>query len=585
MSNTQVKKNPFFKNRRNLILLVAIVLLLCIIAVLFIRQNHSTHFAQGTKIDGIDVSGTTVEEAAELLRGKAQDYQLRLSVLGKSYSLSASELNLQYNDQSDLQALKDQQNREPLLREFTVEDLYIADASFLLPQLEKDFPQAAEPAAEAGTEETGTEGAQEATDSSLVQAQEGTNAQEAAPKKPVNAYIIYNQQSQAFEIVPDTVGSRIDYNRILSQVQAAAAKYQQELSLEQKNIGEQAAITAENTQLQTALAEMNSYLSETYTYTFTPKAKSTSRETIDKDTMGKLLMVDTNLKVQVNREALGELIAAWGTKHSLSMTRPFVTHGGTTLDISVTTPECTVDQGTLFNNMIADLQDRKSGTHKAPYVKTGETNADSYWGGNYVEIDLTNQCLYLYKNGDCILSAPIVSGNVSGGYGTPTGNYTIFAMYRDTVLQGTNSDGSSYASPVSFFIPFCGGIGMHDASWRSSFGGDIYLYGGSHGCINMRYSDVSVVYDNVDIGTHVIVYGGAYVAYSPPDEGSGGSEPSPSPSPTPTPTPTPEPTAEPTPEPTAEPTPEPTAEPTPEPTVEPTPDPTPEPSGESGTGS
>ena len=82
MSNTQVKKNPFFKNRRNLILLVAIVLLLCIIAVLFIRQNHSTHFAQGTKIDGIDVSGTTVEEAAELLRGKAQDYQLRLSVLG-----------------------------------------------------------------------------------------------------------------------------------------------------------------------------------------------------------------------------------------------------------------------------------------------------------------------------------------------------------------------------------------------------------------------------------------------------------------------------------------------------------------------
>ena len=158
-------------------------------------------------------------------------------------------------------------------------------------------------------------------------------------------------------------------------------------------------------------------------------------------------------------------------------------------------------------------------------------------------------------------------------------------MYRDTVLQGTNSDGSSYASPVSFFIPFCGGIGMHDASWRSSFGGDIYLYGGSHGCINMRYSDVSVVYDNVDIGTHVIVYGGAYVAYSPPDEGSGGSEPSPSPSPTPTPTPTPEPTAEPTPEPTAEPTPEPTAEPTPEPTVEPTPDPTPEPSGESGTGS
>ncbi len=112
----------------------------------------------------------------------------------------------------------------------------------------------------------------------------------------------------------------------------------------------------------------------------------------------------------------------------------------------------------------------------------------------------------LNKNGDCILSAPIVSGNVSGGYGTPTGNYTIFAMYRDTVLQGTNSDGSSYASPVSFFIPFCGGIGMHDASWRSSFGGDIYLYGGSHGCINMDYEPARQLFDLTELGDAVVIH-------------------------------------------------------------------------------
>jgi len=83
--------------------------------------------------------------------------------------------------------------------------------------------------------------------------------------------------------------------------------------------------------------------------------------------------------------------------------------------------------------------------------------------------------------------------------------YSVFSMETDTYLEGVD-----YRSYVNYFMPFNGGIGLHDASWRYSFGGDIYLYDGSHGCINMPYSAVKTIYDNIYCGYKVIVYGGVF---------------------------------------------------------------------------
>ena len=66
--------------------------------------------------------------------------------------------------------------------------------------------------------------------------------------------------------------------------------------------------------------------------------------------------------------------------------------------------------------------------------------------------------------------------------------------------------GEGYASPVKFWMPFNGGIGFHDASWRSSFGGSIYKSGGSHGCVNMPYDKAKELFENVYTGMPVICY-------------------------------------------------------------------------------
>ena len=80
------------------------------------------------------------------------------------------------------------------------------------------------------------------------------------------------------------------------------------------------------------------------------------------------------------------------------------------------------------------------------------------------------------------MESDFVSGNLSKGWGTPAGTYPLTYKQRNAVLKG-----EGYRTPVDYWMPFNGGIGMHDATWRSSFGGTIYKTGGSHGCINLPH--------------------------------------------------------------------------------------------------
>ena len=86
-----------------------------------------------------------------------------------------------------------------------------------------------------------------------------------------------------------------------------------------------------------------------------------------------------------------------------------------------------------------------------------------------MEVDLSAQRMWLYIKGKQIVTTPVVTGNIAENYATPVGTYSIFYMERNATLKGVNRDGSKYASPVSFWMPFNGGIGLHDAPWKSRF--------------------------------------------------------------------------------------------------------------------
>ena len=109
--------------------------------------------------------------------------------------------------------------------------------------------------------------------------------------------------------------------------------------------------------------------------------------------------------------------------------------------------------------------------------------------------------MYFYKDGKKILESDFVSGNVSKGYTTPPGLFSLTYKQRDATFKG-----QGYASPVKFWMPFNGGIGFHDASWRNTFGGTIYKKNGSHGCVNMPYAAAKTLFENVYAGMPVICY-------------------------------------------------------------------------------
>lgn len=128
-------------------------------------------------------------------------------------------------------------------------------------------------------------------------------------------------------------------------------------------------------------------------------------------------------------------------------------------------------------------------------------------GNTYIEISIADQKMLFYKNGELIVDTPIITGLPNGIYNTPRGVWNVWIKETNRYLQGKNLDGSKYKSWVNFWMQIDHtGVGIHDSSWQSAYGGNLYQSLGSHGCINTPYDACKLIYDNLDMGTPAIVY-------------------------------------------------------------------------------
>jgi lipoprotein-anchoring transpeptidase ErfK/SrfK len=180
--------------------------------------------------------------------------------------------------------------------------------------------------------------------------------------------------------------------------------------------------------------------------------------------------------------------------------------------------------------LVKALKAKKSATVEVVFDSKGYTlQGENDIGDSYIEVNLSEQYVYAYKDGKKIAEGDCVSGNESAGNGTCIGLYAVQDKLSPTVLRGEkkavtktvkkkDKNGKevkvkkttyeySYESPVTYWIQFNGGIGLHDAAgWRTTYGGSIYYYSGSHGCVNLPLDLAQTLYENFDIGTPVIVY-------------------------------------------------------------------------------
>ena len=121
---------------------------------------------------------------------------------------------------------------------------------------------------------------------------------------------------------------------------------------------------------------------------------------------------------------------------------------------------------------------------------------------NYILISIKEQKLWYYKKGNLLLKSNVITGN-KGSFDTVTGRFRIRSKAAGTYLVGDN-----YRSWVDYWMLFDPSTqsGLHDATWHSSFGGNIYETNGSHGCVNLPYSSAQKIYKNISVGTLVIIY-------------------------------------------------------------------------------
>lgn len=130
---------------------------------------------------------------------------------------------------------------------------------------------------------------------------------------------------------------------------------------------------------------------------------------------------------------------------------------------------------------------------------------DDYYrcGDTYLEISLDNQYMWYFVNGQLLAETPVVTGDLATSHGTHRGFFYIEYKTTDTVLSGP-----TWRDHVDYWMPFDlpNEIGLHDSSWRDEYGGDIYISDGSHGCVNTPLEAMGLIYDNIRVGTPVIVY-------------------------------------------------------------------------------
>ena len=225
-------------------------------------------------------------------------------------------------------------------------------------------------------------------------------------------------------------------------------------------------------------------------------------EILDGSIINEWLEVDQFMNVVINENKVKEYLNDLSLKYdTYGKTRTFKTTTGKTVEVAGGNYGWKIDKTKEFDELINNIKNGETIKKEPLYIQKAWGTRENDIGNTYVEINLTNQCLWFYKNGELIVQGDVVTGNVSRGNATPQGTYILNYKQKNATLKG-----AGYSSDVKYWMPFNCNIGIHDASWRGSFGGSIYKTDGSHGCVNAPEYLAKKIYENIEPGTPIVCY-------------------------------------------------------------------------------
>ncbi len=316
-------------------------------------------------------------------------------------------------------------------------------------------------------------------------------------EEPKDAAMSEYIEGIGYQIVPEQPGSRADAKKVLDAAAEAILGLKEQIDLDEHDVYAKPRVTSESMELQAKLEKWNRYVHTTVTYRFGSRS-----EVLDGDTIHTWLSDDGQGGVLLDEEKVAEYVAGLAkTYNTAYKPKELKTSYGKTVTITGGNYGWRINQSAEAAALTQILRSGESQEREPVYSQTAASHDGNDYGDTYVEINLTAQHLYYYRNGEMVVQSDFVSGNASRGWSTPAGAYPLTYKQRNATLKG-----EGYATPVSYWMPFNGGIGMHDAGWRGSFGGSIYKTNGSHGCINLPPSVAKTIYETIASGMPVLCY-------------------------------------------------------------------------------
>ncbi len=461
------------KQSKRIVIIIACIAAIVLTGCIYYAGYHyyTSHFYPGSMINDTDISGTDADTAKETALNQVARYELTIYGKETEDQLSASDIGFTYI--------------------FTT-----GDEDYISKALTEQNP-AVWPIAliirEKGIQIT----LQYAYDTEMMA--ESVHSLSCIspenPQEPENAYYTYKEGQ--YVIIQETEGNIADENEVLAAVNTAVLTGETEVSV--TDCYSTAEIKSDDEILNQIVDAANLILSSSITIT---TAYHTA--TLDADTIQTFLVInDTEGTVEIDED----LVYAW-VKENVSS--PNYTVGSTRTIQTPSSDEITVSGGTygIWVDMSAEsaqfIEELNSGTtveREPNYTSSEKSTENGGVGYTYIDVNISEQMVYLVEDNVVTYSTQCVTGSVSSGHDTPTGTYYVSWKTTNWLMK-------TYNSFVYYWMPIddSTGVGMHDATWRSSFGGSIYKTNGSHGCINLPYEAAQYLYNNTEVEIPVIVH-------------------------------------------------------------------------------
>ncbi|MDO4976188.1 MAG: peptidoglycan binding domain-containing protein [Eubacteriales bacterium] len=316
---------------------------------------------------------------------------------------------------------------------------------------------------------------------------------------PVSASIQAGESQ--FEIIPEELGNTVLKKPLLAKIEECLSTCQTEINLEESDLYLLPQYFAKDQVVIDALEKANTYSKGTIVHDFTYQT-----ETIDYKTSNKWVKISKDFDVKLDSSAVGDYVESLGKKYNtMGSSRPFTTANGNKIRVYDGDYGWRIDFQKEKAKLCKELKSGEDVNRKPIYSYTAAVQSkESDLGDSYVEVSIDAQEVWLFVDGECIMNSSVVTGRP--GFDTEKGVYGITYKKRHTTLNGYNADGTPYASPVEYWMPFNGNQGLHDASWRDDFGGSIWKSNGSHGCVNCPTWAAATLYEHVKENFPVIIY-------------------------------------------------------------------------------